>query len=147
MVVGRTVFVLVAALSGVSCVGDSGSGESGPLPKGGGASTAMAEASPLGTSPGGLCVDVALDTPTRCPVSTHCGVGMFPSRVNGRWWVTDEGAGTLDYIPAAWGTYENPPEAVTVTVSDLPEPILTAELNGHAVTYRPIPDADFQGCA
>jgi hypothetical protein len=72
---------------------------------------------------------------------------MFSSRVNGRWWVTDEGAGTLDDIPSGWGTYSDPPTAVTVVVSDSPDPVLIAELNGHAVTYRPLPDEDFQGRA
>jgi hypothetical protein len=137
--------VLAAAVFGQGCVGDSGGSD--PLPTGSETPTSIAETSPIGTSADGLCVDVELETPTRCPVSTHCGVSMFSSRVNGRWWVTDEGAGTLDYSPPAWGTYENPPEAVTVTVTEHPEPILVAELNGHAVTSRPIPDAEFQGCA
>jgi hypothetical protein len=61
--------------------------------------------------------------------------------------MTDEGAGTTDYIPAAWGTYQDPPDTVTVVVSNTPEPTLTASLNGHAVTYHPIPDEALIGCA
>lgn len=100
----------------------------------------------LGTASSGFCVEVAPDVPTTCELETQCGIGMFSSRVNGRWSVTNQGAGTLDYIPPAWGTSEDPP-AATITVSEHPTPVLIAELNGHAVTYRPLPDEEFQGCA
>lgn len=101
----------------------------------------------LESPPAADCVDVPLDTPTRCPVDTHCGIGLFSRRVNDRWWMTSEGAGTLDYIPVAWGTYEDPPQAVTIVVRDGADPTLTASLNGHEVVYRPIPDDEFIGCA
>jgi hypothetical protein len=132
------VLVMAIALV-VACDDDDAAGDVG--------SPASTEVAPPETSSGGLCVEVLVDTPTRCPISTHCGIGLFASRVNDRWWMTDEGAGTLDYIPAAWGTYEDPPQAVTIVVRDGTDPTLTASLNGHDVVYRPIPDEEFVGCA
>jgi hypothetical protein len=93
------------------------------------------------------CVDVPIGVPTQCPIGTHCGVTMFGTNVNGQWWKTDEGADVVDYIPSAWGTYMAPPSEVSVVVADGPDPTLTASLNGHSVTYRPVPESEVDWCA
>src|SRR6188508_1553800 len=121
MVVARRAMAMVAILSGVACDGWQSDREPAAVPSS--SSTVTYDVTnPIVTSPGGFCVEVPLDVPTQCAVQTHCGVGMFSSRVNGRWWVTDEGAGTLDYIPLAWGTYTDPPTAVTVVVRENSDP-------------------------
>jgi hypothetical protein len=146
VVARRAMTLIVVVVSGVACDGGRSGEAPAALPSS--SSTVTSDVTgPIAVSPGGFCVEVALDVPTQCAVQTHCGVGMFASRVNGRWWVTGEGTGTLDYIPSAWGTYTDPPTAVTVVVTEDSGPVLIAELDGHAVTYRPLPDEQFRGCA
>ena len=71
---------------------------------------------------------------------------MFGTKVNGQWWKTDEGADVGDYIPVAWGTYMAPPTEVSVVVAEVPTQHLTASLNGHTVTYRPVPETEVDWC-
>lgn len=84
--------------------------------------------------------------PWRYVIGTHCGVGVL-GQLNGLWWMTDEGADVLDYVPDAWMPLVEAEELVVdVLMTEGPAPTLTATAAGYSVIYHPVPFADVRLC-
>ena len=88
--------------------------------------------------------------PFALEVGTHCGVGRLGLLVDGRTWVTDEGVGEFDWMPAEWEAIVGPADAfITLDlVLSADRTVLTASANGRSVVYRPFaPDDPEMLCA
>lgn len=71
-------------------------------------------------------------------IYAHCGaavLGIF----NDVLWRADVGDTIIDFIPAAWKAVIVGDQTVTATLvlTEDPEPVITAMVNGTAVVYRP----------
>jgi hypothetical protein len=71
-------------------------------------------------------------------VGVHCGVRVFPSKLNGYAWETTEGEGVTDWVPSEWPVDSVQPDGPLTVEIELSTggDTLTLTKNGRSVTYQ-----------